>query len=127
MNSIGIFWLYKDTVFGHASSIQNGFQGIAGLVDAHETHVECWDNNQSFRHIFPELAHCEYQDIPRGRVLYQTQTRKFLVYLDRSLMNPANKALIAAFFGFKVAQADWRADLHYTTDTDTLRHLFSPD
>lgn len=127
MSYIGIFWFYKDTVFGELSSIENGFQGVPGLIDAHATHVKSWEENQSFSRIFPELIHYDYENIPRGRVLYQTRKGKFLVYLDRCLMTADRKVLIAEFFGFTVAQADWKTDLHYTTDNDSLNRIFGFD
>lgn len=121
---IGIFWVYQNVVFGQAEPITAGTEAVVGLVDSNLAHVELWDKMPSVKCCFPELTNMEYQDVARGRVLWQRKGECHRVYLDKSLLNPVNKASIAQFFGFDVAHALWKADSHYTTDRDELDMLF---
>ena len=124
MAMIGIFWIFKDSIFGRAVSIAEGEEAVKGLVDSPCNHVDFWDSDTDFRRQFPELAHMEYQQVPRGRVLYQTSKEAPLVYLDKSLNTQASRELISRFFGFTAEQASWRGDLHYTTRQNELDDLF---
>lgn len=127
MTSIGIFWVYKNTVFGKKSSIAEGEEAIRGLVDSPYNHVDFWDSETEYRRLFPELAHLEYQQVPRGRVLYQAAKDAPLVYLDSALNTEPCRSLIAEFFGFEAAQGSWRNDLHYTTRQRDLDALFDDE
>lgn len=121
---IGVFWVYQGQVIGQTTEISEGSQALPGLVDPEDTHVQVWEDKKHFTQTFPELADQEYQNLPRGRVLYQARANKPLIYLDASLMKPETKQKIADFFGFDKSKANWQHDLHYTTDTETLSHLF---
>ena len=64
---------------------------INGLTD----HVKYWPH---FQKLHPTLRDKEYQDVPRGRVLFMKPTRKFHVYMDKVLHNTKTKrALLKAF------------------------------
>lgn len=123
MGTIGIFWVYEGKVFGERLAIGDSVCSVQGLLDGAVTHVDWWDSNQDLTSISPNLKHYEYQDIPRGRVLYQTRQQRFLVYLDKQLMNKKSKVAIAGYFGFNTKHADWRSDLHYTTCSEQLARL----
>lgn len=125
MAKIGIFWVYKEVVFGRTRCTEEGQEGVKGLVDSPDDHVTVWEGVQGYRSHFPELHGREYQDVPRGRVLYQQSTSRSLVYLDKTLNSPAIRQLIAQYFEFEAGQASWRADLHYTTRHEDLDDLFS--
>ena len=124
MAAIGIFWVYKGVVFGKKATIAEGEAAVTGIVDSPFNHVDFWDTDTDFRRQFPELAHMEYQQVPRGRVLYQTTKEAPLVYLDKTLTTQASRDLISRFFGFPIEQASWRSDLHYTTRENELDDLF---
>ncbi len=124
MSKIGVFWLFDGQVFGETTELTEAQQSIPGLLDSDATHVAVWEKHSNFKDSKPILAHFEYQDIPRGRVLYHLSKRRFLVYLDKTLMNKKDKNAIANYFGFTPQQADWKSDLHYTTDKESLDRLF---
>lgn len=122
--NIGIFWMVDGRVFGERTTISEASQSVNGLMDSDATHVASWSKHYQFRDHNSELAQYDYQDLPRGRVLYQMNKQRFLVYLDKALMNKKNKAAIAEYFGFAMQRADWKSDLHYTTDPAALAKLF---
>lgn len=121
---IGVFWVYKNTVLGKARTFSEGEEAVIGLIDSPDTHVQLWVQKSSFIQAFPELEGCEYQDIARGRVLFDRLNNRYIVYLDQLLNTPKNRKHIAQFFNFPVKQTLWRSDLHYTTATDALNELF---
>lgn len=127
MAKIGIFWVSRDTVFGKAVSIDMGTEGVPGIIDSPDTHVDVWEHERPWIHVSATLADVEYQDIPRGRVLFQLKQEKPLVYADKTLMNAANKLLISQFFDFNPSVALWRSDVHYTTSKNELDQLFSDE
>lgn len=122
---IGVFWVYQGAVFGKARPVSEGQEGVIGLVDSPDDHVTVWEGPNGYGQKFPELRSVEYQEIPRGRVLFQRDRSIPLVYLDKSLNRPAVRELIANFFGFDSNTARWRSDIHYTTHSGDLKDIFS--
>lgn len=121
---IGIFWVYRGMVFGQSEPISAGTEAVVGLVDSNFDHVELWGKVSTASHVYPELAFMDYEDVARGRVLWQRKGALHRVYLDKALISPSIKAAIAAFFGFDVSQAVWKTDTHYSTSTDDIDALF---
>jgi len=62
----------------------------------------------------------EYEDWPRGRVVFDRSRDLFIVYADRKLLTPATIARIATHFhvpaGRTEIQSDWR---YQSTETPT--------
>ena len=127
MNSkIGIFWIYKGEVLGRAVPLSAGGENYPGLVDSPDNHVEVWDE-PSFLLAHPELKLREYQDVPRGRVLWDMNNRKAIIYMDSTLHTPDNKANLRNFFALENCEVQWGTDSHYTTKIDDLTVLFDED
>lgn len=125
MAKVGIFWVYKGVVFGKARPFEEGEEGVKGIVDSPDNHIDVWESDEGYTCHFPELSGVEYQQIPRGRALFQRNGNKHVIYLDKTLNNETSRKLIAAYFGFHESQAQWRSDLHYTTAPDALDEMFS--
>lgn len=125
---IGIFWLYKGVVLGKAHSIAEGEQGFAGAVDSYLTHVNLWPKLTAARQKFPQLKLYEYEEIPRGCVVFKPATAKqveqFIAYLDEVLLTAKNKQLISSFFKLENKAVRWIIDDHYTTCTEKLAAMF---
>jgi len=121
---IGIFWVYKNTVFGKAISIERGERGAFGMVDSPDDHNDLWDREKVYIRIFPGLCQFDYFDIPRGRVLYSTNDQKTNVYMDKTLFDARTKRRIADFFQLDIKNISWRTDFHYTTASPDLERLF---
>lgn len=121
--SIGIFWVYKDTVIGRTCSIELGSQSVPGLIDSDFSHYELWENGSSLLKKYPELIGTEYQVYPRGRVIYSLKDKKYLVYLDRTLMTDSIKKLIREFFSLEGKRVKWLQDPHYVTFDEDINCL----
>ncbi|MDO9167481.1 MAG: hypothetical protein Q7U18_00065 [Methylobacter sp.] len=124
MAKIGVFWVHNGTVIGKAESLEAGIEGVPGIIDSNENHIDVWKINRKWIREFPHLAGVEYQEIPRGRVLFLKKENRPLVYLDKSLMPSENRLLISEFFEFEQGTALWRSDPHYTTSRNELDNLF---
>lgn len=107
---VGVFWVYKDVVFGRARPVSEGQEGVKGLLDSPDDHVTVWEL-PGIRSQFPELRGVEYQKVPRGRVLYSTREKAAVVYMDRALHNAASKRLVVDFFSLHGSAVLWRTDL----------------
>lgn len=120
---IGIFWFYKNTVLGIAEDISQGFKGYNGLIDSNFDHVNVWETLE-LKKQFPELKNMEYEQIPRGRILYSSKQSKHIIYMDKILFEPDIKQKIADFFNINLNQIMWKKDPHYNTNQDELNCLF---
>lgn len=126
---IGIFWGYQSKVFGAKQPLSAGDSTLPGFIDSTFAHVFVWETNLSIKSQYHELCSMEYQDIPRGRVVFKgvaTQAKggKYIVYLDKCLLTDAYKQVILEFFELQGKKVVWRMDAHYTTNPDDLDALF---
>ena len=122
---IGIFWFYRDQVFGRSCDLEEGHEYVPGILDAPYSHADLWENPHGFTIPFAELRDAEYQDVPRGRVVYAREPQRAIVYMDESIGSKAARQAVLDFFELSGARTEWRRDEHYTTDPDRLRKLFS--
>ncbi|SEG64462.1 hypothetical protein SAMN04488144_13226 [Methylobacterium sp. 190mf] len=60
-----------------------------------------------------EIAVSEYDDWPRGRVVYEVPARRFVLYADRRLHGREIIDLLRKTFGLQSATVAVRADPHY--------------
>jgi hypothetical protein len=124
MAQIGVFWIYRNEIIGKARNLSEGRENIPGLIDSPDNHIDLWENSLNFDIPFPELRGSEYQDIPRGRVIYKTQSHEAIVYMDMSLDSENAKKLVSEFFELNDVNIIWKSDPHYTTDAQRLNELF---
>ena len=65
------------------------------------------------------IAWHEYEQFPRGRVVYHCPTARFTVYADRALQRDTLMTRILDVFRLQRAQCDIRSDSHYRSGTAT--------
>lgn len=82
------------------------------MIDTKYTHVEYWEILKSK---YVELRAFEYEEIPRGRVIYHAKTEKFFVYMNAKLFKKQISIKIADFFELAFDAAVWKKDPHYKT------------
>ena len=125
MAKIGIFWVYNHTVLGKAIDTLKGQDAGIGLIDSPDQHSDIWENNKNFQSTFPALIGMDYQDIPRGRIIFHKNKDYYIIYLDQTLINKPTKQLIRDFFNLQDQRCLWQTDFHYTTQQDALDLLFA--
>ena len=121
--SVGVFWFWRGRLLADCNALATA-EEFHGILNGSQDHVHVWPR---FQGQFPELRGTDYIEISRGRVLYRRSSRKFTVYLDRSLATPKVKAAIVAGFGLPPSKVLFKSDPHYTVDPKILGSLFDSD
>jgi hypothetical protein len=85
-------------------------------------HYDVWGKWQKLnatalaKRAIPEaVAFHEYEDFPRGRIVYHVKTRQFVIYADRRLQRPDILADIVSLFSLSPGGFIVRFDAHYRT------------
>jgi len=88
-------------------------------------HYETWDHWRRDRTINPALRAIvqsyEYEDWPRGRIVFDRLRELFILYADRKLLTPATIARIATQFHLPEDCTEIQGDFHYqSTETPNV-------
>jgi hypothetical protein len=117
--SVGIFWK-----IGHVLIIDHSTLDEAeayGDCLTHATgHYERWEGWQALgasrlRSLgYPDdIVTSEYDDWPRGRIVYQVPANRFVLYADRRLQTPEITAALTEAFRLEAQTVVIRSDAHY--------------
>ncbi len=60
-----------------------------------------------------QIAVTEYDEWPRGRIVYEKPAQRFVIYADRRLQAPDVIAAVKTAFGLGGSEAVVKSDLHY--------------
>jgi len=71
-------------------------------------HLEVWEASRATLSL-----HDEYDDYPRGRIVYDTRHSHFIAYLDRSLDVPEFRRAVLHYFALPERGTVFRHDAHY--------------
>ena len=123
--SIGIFWFIK--VEGRPSTLLADLCAVAagetyGDFRSFGGHYEYWEKLTALgagelrRRGLPVVpVWSEYEEWPRGRVVYHALTERFVVYADQKLHQIPILELIVNRFGLPNRRFDLRGDPHYVS------------
>lgn len=124
-SAVGIFWVLVEQ--GESP------QALADLVPVHQGerydeflthggHYEFWERLAGLgapelrRRGFPTaVLWSEYEEWPRGRVVFHQPTGRFIVYVDRKLRSRPILGLVLARFGLRAQDVELRGDPHYVS------------
>lgn len=117
--AVGIFWRVDGILVIDRSPLEEAEP--YGDCRTHAAgHYERWQEWQalgvpSLRAIgYPKsIATTEYDDWPRGRIVYEVVPQRFVLYADRRLQKPEIIAALKRAFGLGDAEVFVRSDLHY--------------
>jgi hypothetical protein len=101
---IGIFWFYNSALIAKKIAVKELTPDDIGMVDSPFEHINEWESR---------LASTEYQEFPRGRVVYSNVTRKATIYMDSSLFVKKYKRLLINHFDLADCSVTWKKDSHY--------------
>ena len=87
---------------------------------SNDNHLRYWE---TVRRRWPALRLVEYDEIPRGRVLYKKAEARVQVYMDKVLHRDDIKQCIRHHFALPV-ETSFATDIHYTTTPAALARLF---
>ena len=121
---VGVFWVHKGRLLPESMPLADGSDD-GDFVNGPEGHVAVWSRVRGrWRETFPEIAFLEYEEVPRGRVLYDRSNGRYRVFLDSQLMAASIKRQIREAFDLPAGMTVFETDLHYTTDPRRMNALF---
>lgn len=113
--------MHEGTVIGKARALSEGTE-CDGWIDSPDQHVTFWDLEPAFREL--RQSGIEYQDVPRGRTVWNQKANSPVIYMDKKLLrSETTKKKVAAFFGLDASLVQWKSDPHYTTDPNEISAL----
>lgn len=78
---VGIFWLVNGRLIFDASPV-SGAETYGDCLGHAKSHLEYWTELQRAR-IIP--ADTEYEDLPRGRIVFNARAGQFILYADKCI------------------------------------------
>lgn len=121
---VGILWFHCGVILARTCVLEEGVDH-GQFVNCPFDHVTSWEDihyRESIR--FPELSIRDYEEVLRGRVLYDRTRAEFVCYLDRAIDSAETRSALQAVFSPNRPPMKFRPDDHYTTDQDELNRLF---
>ena len=116
---LGIFWIYRHEVFfSYSVPLADGLpygEALTGTKD----HADYWEELRSAGElsVLPHHLQDEYFSIPRGRVVYHTDTQKFYVYHGNNVTK-SDLQKVAKLFCLPKESTSFEQDLHYCDFSD---------
>ena len=107
---IGIFWIYQEQIFAKTVPVDS-VMPIAGYVDSDFAHYTVWDEIVR-RH--PEVYLYEYEEVPRGRVVFDIDKTQYIVYAHPNIIeNEKKRTLVIETFKLHENTVLFKPDEHY--------------
>lgn len=115
---VGVFWRLGGALIADALPLGEA-ESYGDCLTHPRGHYELWeawraDAALRRRRGIPEgvLAH-EYDEVPRGRVVFHVPGRRFWLYADRRLLDGGTVEAVARAFGLPAGGYDLKRDSHY--------------
>lgn len=107
---IGIFWYYKKKLLTYSLPAAE-VEEQSGFIDVDVGHCNLWP---TFQKLDQNLKQFEYEELPRGRVLYDSSRNKYKVYTsDKMIQTKGFQELILLTFNLSANDTIFESDLHY--------------
>ena len=117
---LGIFWMIATSEGAQllaASCPLSEAEPYGDFLTFGPGHYEVWQNWRRSRVLNPDsrgvVRSYEYEDWPRGRIVFNRPKARFILYADRKLLRPETLKRIARRFALPPASADVETDFHY--------------
>jgi len=117
--AVGIFWLVADSIVIDRSTLDEA-ETYGDCITHAAGHYERWLEWQALgaarvaaRGYPGQIISTEYDEWPRGRVVYETPHNRFILYADRRLQHPEIVGAIKKAFGLGDVETVVRSDSHY--------------
>ncbi len=85
---VGIFWWFRGKLMIDASPVSEA-EPYGDCLTHRNSHIDYWTQQQRLGVVPKEI---EYEEPPRGRVVFNMKTERFKVYADRCIL--AKKAVV---------------------------------
>ncbi|NVK24447.1 MAG: hypothetical protein HWE10_05935 [Gammaproteobacteria bacterium] len=107
-----VFLFYNQYVISKVVSVEKLMPDSLGVIDSPYLHITEWESNLNYLPQFPGLYGSEYQELPRGRVLFDLNAQVFKVIMDESIFNKRKINLIKTSFGLGETTVKYYTDPH---------------
>ena len=125
---LGIFWGVKEgseplrlvtdtTPLADGESYGDFLTHAGGHFAVWEAWRRLGPNGLAKRDLPKSIVWHEYEDFPRGRVVYHCRTKRFTVYADPALQSNAVVALLIQAFRLPRSECDIKSDAHYQSSS----------
>jgi hypothetical protein len=119
--SVGIFWVVKGSSrkarLLTAGCSLKAAEPYGDFLTFSDGHYEVWERWRKAKKSDPGLRAAlrtfEYEDWPRGRIVFDQSKSNFILYADRKLMLPETIAQIEKRFSLPPQQTTVETDFHY--------------
>lgn len=112
---VGIFWVINDRIVGRLQDIEESQCDSLGFIDATFEHVAVWSEVIS-EITANELRHQPYDDVLRGRIVYDTKHKRYIGYSDLKELTRPLREKVGTWAGIPRDRISWRSDAHYTLE-----------
>lgn len=118
---VGIFWMIK-TVSGENILLSSGCDlekadPYGDFLTFDASHYDTWEHWRKSSELSSEAKEIvigyEYEDWPRGRIVYDQIKSQFTLYADRRLMSPFTITSICERFHLPKDRVTVKGDFHY--------------
>ncbi len=107
---IGLFWIYKSQIYLKLIE-KDKVKVIDNFIDSDFAHYQVW-NEVSLQN--KDFYLYEYEDVPRGRVIYDIKKVQYIVYSNNDIINSIeDKLLIVNAFNLQQSEVVFKYDEHY--------------
>ncbi len=117
--AVGIFWRVAGVLVVDRSTLDNA-EPYGDCITHAAGHYDRWQEWQALGGAgralagYPDhIASTEYDEWPRGRIVYETPARRLVLYADRRLQQVAMINALKTAFGLNQADVVVRGDSHY--------------
>lgn len=114
---VGIFWVVRGKLVIDSMALSDG-EPYGDHLTHPRSHIEVWEQWRLSGKIPSES---EYEEFPRGRVMYNTQTERFTLLADRCILKDKDVvAIIMSEMNLRSQSTDKGTDAHYRCSTCLL-------
>ena len=117
--AVGIFWRVNDILVVDRSALDDA-EAYGDCLTHAAGHYQRWEEWQALggtgraaEGLPNQIGSTEYDQWPRGRIVYETRARRFVLYADRRLQGPDIIDALKVAFGLNGAEVVVRNDSHY--------------
>ncbi|MGI3476539.1 hypothetical protein ACRU1U_16595 [Providencia stuartii] len=106
--AVGIFWFVDNKITGFKSEISLLRIDANGMIDSDFENVRDWNKMN--------IPSVEHDCFPQGRVVFDTNTKKHIIYLDEKLNTLFIRGKICEFFGIRPSEnIEFKKDSHHAS------------
>lgn len=113
VGEVGIFWFFQGDILPDSIPYTVG-EEYGDFVNGRSDHCNYW---RSIKKLLPAVGAYEYDEVPRGRVIYSKRDEMFHLYGSRAFLNnPRQRRVVLETFAIPEGRAAFRSDEHYELD-----------